>query len=108
MVAVWRRSTMTSSEVRSHYVDNWGEPSREARFNLGEAVVEVLKWDHTKTEEGVNLYVTCGASASPMPTPGNDHRVEFVTGILPEEDGIAKGLALLGTFHLSGNDIAYG
>jgi hypothetical protein len=31
-----------------------------------------------------------------------------VTGLLPEEDGIARGLAMLGTYLLTGHAISYG
>ncbi|MGV9566071.1 suppressor of fused domain protein [Streptomyces sp. NPDC003480] len=108
MVALRRRATVTTQEVRAHYLRAWGEPSREAAFSLGEHKVEIFKWNHDRTDEGVTLYATCGASRALQSGPGALHRVEFVTGLLPEEDGIARGLAILGTYPLTGRHLSYG
>ncbi|GHI39965.1 suppressor of fused domain protein [Streptomyces violascens] len=99
---------MTTQEVRVHYVSAWGQPSREAMFTFGDTVMEVFKWSHETTEEGVNLYATCGASRRQMGDTESRHRVEFATGLLPDEDRITSALALLGTFPLSGRTISYG
>lgn len=99
---------MTSENVRAHYLSVWGEPSREAVFSLGEHKIEIFKWSHDRTDEGVNLYATCGAGRVALSGSDGGHRVEFVTGLLPEEDGIARGLAILGTYPLTGHSISYG
>jgi hypothetical protein len=58
---------MIVDAVRDLYVARWGEPSREAMFQVAGPNAEVCKWDASATAEGVALYATIGASAHPMP-----------------------------------------
>lgn len=102
-LAVWFvvavRTTMTITEaVRDLYVARWGEPSRNARFNVDEFEVEVFKWSAEANPEGVNLYATVGASARPMAGRDPNHRVEFFLGLLPARDEVASPLAALALY----------
>ena len=84
--------------VRDLYRARWGEPARQARFDVGEYGIEVLKWDADANPEGVNLYATVGASTRPLIGRGPKHRVEFFVGLVPAQDGIASALAALGLY----------
>jgi len=57
--------------------------------------IEVLKWGSDRHSEGVNLYVTVGWSEHSADS-SQEHRVEFFTGFIPENDEIARPLAMLG------------
>jgi hypothetical protein len=81
------------STVGDHYIELWGEPSREAEFEILGHEIEVYKWDADANPEEVVMYATVGASASP--TPGSpSHRNEFYVGLLPEHDAMAAPLAM--------------
>jgi Suppressor of fused protein (SUFU) len=97
VVAV-RDTMMIGDAVRSAYRARWGEPSRDARFEVGELAIDILKWDANANPEGVALYATLGASSWAVPGRDSDHRIEFFVGILPEQDGIASALAALGLY----------
>src|SRR3954452_9474478 len=97
MVAV-RRSLMIIDAVRDLYIARWGEPSRNARFQVDELEVEILKWNADANREGVNLYVTIGASARPLTGRDTGHRVDVFTGLLPARDEIASPLAALAIY----------
>lgn len=102
-LAVWfvvaaRGSLMNTDAVRDLYVARWGEPSRNARFEVGGLEVEVFKWNAEINPEGVNLYATIGASARPMAGRDSNHRVEFFVGLLPAKDEIASPLAALALY----------
>src|SRR4051812_34553107 len=47
---------MIVDAVRDLYRARWGQPSRQARFDVGEFGIEVLKWDAQSSPEGVALY----------------------------------------------------
>jgi hypothetical protein len=81
--------------VRDLYVARWGEPSKNARFNVDEFEVEVFKSNAKANPEGVNLYATVGASARPMVGRDPNHRVEFFLGLLPARDEVASPFAAL-------------
>jgi hypothetical protein len=89
---------MIIDAVRDLYRARWGEPSRQARFDVGEFGIEILKWAAASSPEGVALYATVGASAWPLVGRDPNHRIEFFVGLLPEEDGIASALAALGLY----------
>ena len=84
--------------VRDLYRARWGEPTRQAHFEVEEFAIDVLKWDADANPEGVTLYVTVGAGARPLPGRDPCHRVEFFAGLLPAQDGIASPLAALGLY----------
>jgi hypothetical protein len=84
--------------VRDLYRSRWGEPSRNARFDVGEFAIEVLKWDAVASLEGVALYATLGASSRSLAGDDPRHRIEFFVGLLPEQDGIASAFAALGLY----------
>jgi Suppressor of fused protein (SUFU) len=84
--------------VRDLYIASWGEPSRRARFDVGEFGIDVLKWSAEVSPEGVALYATVGASCRPLEGTDPGHRIEFFTGLLPEQDGIASSFAALGLY----------
>jgi hypothetical protein len=80
------------------YRARWGEPTRKARFDIGDFGIEILKWDADANPEGVALYATVGASDWPLADRDPDHRVEFFVGLLPPQDAIASALAALGLY----------
>lgn len=97
------------SEVRRCYVARWGEPSREARFNVDSFSIEIYKWDESVNREGVTIYATNGASTWPIRGRAANHRLEFFVGLSPEEDGIASPLAALGLYAIRENtDVDHG
>src|SRR5215475_15686697 len=81
--------------IREHYLSRWGQPSREAEFRRDDQTVEVYKWDLEHAPEGVVLYATIGGCDRPVGPLESEHRVELFTGLLPEEDNIARYLAML-------------
>lgn len=84
--------------VRDLYRAHWGEPSRRARFEIGESAIEIFKWAANANPEGVALYATLGASAHSMVGRDPNHRVEFFLGLVPERDEVASALAALGLY----------
>ena len=89
---------MIIDAVRDLYLARWGEPSRNARFHVDGLDVEIFKWSADVNAEGVNLYVTIGASARPLAGLDPGHRIEFFTGLLPPRDDIASPLAELALY----------
>jgi hypothetical protein len=89
---------ITVDVVRDHYQARWGEPTRRARFDVGEFTIEVLKWDVGSSPEGVALYATVGASSWPLTGRDPAHRIEFFVGLLPEQDGIVSSFAAFGLY----------
>jgi len=81
-----------------HYRRRLGPPSREAGFKLSGHEIQVFKWavDHPRNPAGVTIYATLGASTVLALATKPQHRMEFFTGQLPENDDIARPLALLG------------
>lgn len=51
-----------ANAVRESYVGLFGQPSRNASFEVGPYRIEVFKWDAELTHEGVAIYATLGAS----------------------------------------------
>jgi len=98
VVAVRGRDVIVTDAVRDLYRAHWGEPSRQARFEVGEFDIEVYKWAADANPEGVALYATIGASARPMAGRDPSHRVEFFLGLVPERDDVASALAALGLY----------
>lgn len=89
--------------VREHYLNVWGDPSREACFSRGECTIEVLKWDAERNPQEVAMYGTLGASERQDPEfPA--HRMEFLAGFRPELDDIAQALAMLATSEAAVDD----
>lgn len=83
------------NDVREYYISLWGKPSRAENFYAAGVRTRVLKWEPSATDEGVALYATVGASEGRR---GSVHRVEFVVGLLPAEDGVMRSLGGLGAF----------
>jgi hypothetical protein len=92
------RAMIVIDALRDLYRAHWGEPSRQARFEVGEFDIEVYKWAADANPEGVALYATIGASARPMVGHDPNHRVEFFLGLVPERDDVASALAALGLY----------
>jgi hypothetical protein len=89
---------MSADAVRDLYIARWGLPSRTARFDVDGLNIEIFKWNAEVMPEGVNLYVTIGASVRPMAAREPNHRVEFFMGLLPAKDEIASPLAALALY----------
>lgn len=96
MVAV--RTMIVTDAVRDLCQAHWGEPSRRARFEVGEFGIEIYKWAADADPEGVALYATIGASTRPMLGRDPNHRVEFFLGLVPERDDVGSALAALGLY----------
>jgi hypothetical protein len=80
------------SQVREFYLERFGKPSREAEFVPREGpAIEILKWDESKSGEGVCIYATLGASEALVGSP--DRRCEFFIGLLPAVDDVVAALA---------------
>jgi hypothetical protein len=86
---------MVIDQVREHYKTLWGQPSRSALFTLQRCRVEIYKWNEDSNPEEVCLYASIGASLHPLVAADPDHRIEVFTGMLPEQDAIAKPLSML-------------
>ncbi len=99
---------MVLAAVKQHYLATWGEPSRTFSFRhrLHAQAIEVDKWD-SRIPDGITVYATIGASASPLSGRDASHRQEFFTGLRPANDAIADGLALLAVSMLI-DEAAYG
>lgn len=97
---------MIGDAVRQHYRAVWGEPSRDASFNVAGCEVEVMKWDQRRNPEGVNLYATvsCGNLK-----PVIKHRHELFLGLIPAVDDVAWPLAMAAVQPwLGGTEIGHG
>src|SRR5687767_5635778 len=95
---VTSRSMPVAEAVRALYRANWGEPIRRAAFG-DDVQIEVEKW----VAEGVTIYATVGTSNMPA-LHHRHHRVEFFTGLLPERDDVARALAHLAHYAVTGED----
>jgi hypothetical protein len=60
--------------------------------------IDVLTWNIDRTREGVYLYATVGASRRTIGEAGSAHRIELISGFLPDEPGAARALALLAAY----------
>ncbi len=90
------------------YLSNlWGDPARTAQFSGDGNDVSISKWEAGQTDEGVTLYVTNGASRR-VCDASRGRRVEFILGLLPEQDAVAKSLAMLAGSVGSGIDVDRG
>jgi hypothetical protein len=90
--------SVLADAVRDLYRARWGEPTRQAHFEVDEFAIDILKWDADANPEGVTLYATVGASTRPLAGRDPDHRVELFVGLLPAQDAIASPLAALGLY----------
>jgi hypothetical protein len=89
---------MIQALVSDVYHRHWGEPSRRAHFQTGDVHMEILKWDSTVTDEGVDLYATLGSCNYPASTMHANHRAEYIMGLLPGRDEVAPTLASVGVY----------
>ena len=89
---------MLARQVICHYERNWGPPSRRASFSHDTGSIRVFKWSADRTSEGVALYATIGASDRIVDHRHRDHRVEYILGLLPEQDDAASPLSRLGSY----------
>jgi hypothetical protein len=94
-----------SRDVAKYYRSLWGKPSRVLNFRGSGARVQVHTWGIDDTDWGVALYATVGASKGKA---AGDHRVEFITGMRPVEDGVIGSLASLGAFPILAGPIDKG
>ena len=85
-------------DVRSLYLDKWGEPDREAEFETDRCLIRALKWQSSSRTGGVTLYATVGVSDYPLPGVPDSHRQEYFVGFEPEYDDVASPLAWLGIY----------
>jgi suppressor of fused protein SUFU len=85
-------------QLRSALEDRFGTPARVAEFRVQHYRIDVLKWDPATMTDGVNLYVTVGASGVSIGDAEEAHRAEFLVGLLPGRDEIASSLAALGLY----------
>src|SRR5258706_13286369 len=85
---------MILDDVRKHYRELWGDPSRQATFTMFGHRIEVYKWSEDRTSEQVNLYATIGASAHEIAGHDPSHRIELFCGFRPAIDTVAKPLAM--------------
>lgn len=88
---------MIDEAVAAHYEAVLGQPTRKASFTIAGLPVRVQKWDTSANPFGVAFYGSIGASSEPLPGMPASHRVEFFIGLLPEEDGVARPLAMVAT-----------
>jgi Suppressor of fused protein (SUFU) len=86
---------VSTEEVRAHYVERFGPPSRIAEYSSSSHDAWIYKWNSDATAEGANLYVTIGASACPISGYPTDHRLEFHLGLLPAMDDVTASLAAM-------------
>jgi hypothetical protein len=94
-----------SRDVAKHYQSLWGKPSRVLNFRGSGARVQVHTWGLAGTDWGVALYATIGASEGKA---AGHHRVEFILGLRPEEDGVLEAMASLGSFPILAGEIDKG
>lgn len=92
---------MILDAVRKHYLDLWGNPSQIIPRRSNDYPIDIYKWDANVHPEHVTMYATVGGSTFPQPGRAPDHRFEFFTGLLPEQDAIATVLAHVATFSAS-------
>lgn len=81
--------------VKDHYVNLWGEPSRNAHFKIMGKETDLFKWDADSNPQGVFVYATAGMSEYPLAEYDPTHRLELFTGLLPARDHIANPLSML-------------
>src|SRR5690348_9709442 len=86
---------MILDDVKQHYVAVFGDPSRRASFRIDSYTAEVFKWEPSANPHGVAFYSSIGASRDPLSGLEPSHRVEFFIGFLPEQDGVARPLAMV-------------
>jgi hypothetical protein len=98
---------LSEDAVESHLTALWGAPARQAHFAGPGHNVALAKWEAQQTEEGVTLYVTNGASTRVLDA-ATGRRIEFILGLLPEQDHVAKSLAMLAGSVCSGIDVDRG
>jgi hypothetical protein len=84
-----------SNPVADHYESQWGRASRTRTFYAANQKTRVYEWDASRTDEGVTLYATVGASDG---ANLGSHRVEFIAGLLPADDAFAMSLAGIAAF----------
>jgi hypothetical protein len=87
-----------SDAVRDLYRARWGEPSRQARFDVDEFGIEILSGTlrpHRKAWRSIPRSVQVrGRSWRVVPATA----LSSFVGLLPEQDGIASALAALGLY----------
>ena len=93
--------------VRDSCRERWGKPARTVRFEVGKISLDVLKWDARLSADNVVLYVTVGASSTPLSGRPFGQRLEFFTGLLRAHDEVANALAALAV-HATRRGVALG
>ncbi|MEU7907725.1 suppressor of fused domain protein [Actinoplanes sp. NPDC049118] len=94
-----------SRDVAKYYQSLWGKPSRVLDYRGSGARLQVHTWGIADTDMGVALYATVGASEGKA---AGDHRVEFILGLDPPQDGVISSLASLGAFPILAGEIDKG
>lgn len=85
--------------VEEHLLSRWGDPTRKANFEGEGFSIQVWKWDAAVTGEGVDIYATVGAASGPVGDPGTvEHRAEFLLGLRPGQDAVARSFAALALY----------
>lgn len=103
VVVLRRSSSVNRTIVKSALLARYGEPSREAVFDVLGDDVEVLKWERSSSRA---MYVTVGGSdvnAVPGGESANHHGTELLLRLSPPVDDVARALAVAATYPLRSN-----
>ncbi|MEZ2391171.1 suppressor of fused domain protein [bacterium RCC_150] len=85
--------------IQDYLLARWSHPTRTAEFEGHGLSIEIWKWAAEATGEGVDIYVTVGASdAAPEDVGAPRHRAEFMLGLHPGPDDVAGSFAALGLY----------
>lgn len=83
---------MNLEQLNESYRRTLGFPSRASEFFARGRKVEVFKWEPSEHASDVFLYVTSGFSLYEF-SDDPSHRAELFIGLIPDEDGVARGVA---------------
>ncbi|GAB2733222.1 suppressor of fused domain protein [Arthrobacter bambusae] len=85
--------------IQDYLLARWGNPTRTAAFEVQRLSIEIWKWAAEATGEGIDIYVTVGASdATPEDVGEPRYRAEFMLGLHPGPDAVASSFAALGLY----------
>lgn len=90
---------ISDATVDAHLLGHFGQPTKTAKFSWGIHLVHVRHWAASRTDEGVDLYVTVGARLA----RSGPHTTEFFIGLTPGQDDVAGPLAALWRYQTKQN-----